>query len=348
MYNQNNVIFKLGKLLYIWGSAMAVSISIVAIFFTLFFGQYTTILNEALYNNHHGVPEPDTVELFTREGYGLTSYGKNGLVVNKDLNPDIFKVLFIGDSLVHARHVSNHEKFTEIVEYQWNITHPENPIQTVNMGLTGLDMEDYLSFGNNLDNYIHPELVILFITKDDFVSSLSKLKEELQRLNTPRTKPRPIYKTLVNQAGGYAFFRHLSLQSEGFLLMNNDQQADQAQLDSELDKETIAVQLEKLKEIWGERLVIIYYKAIPDLGKDPYLEYSDEILEEIHRQDIPIINLYQPFWQAFQERKPPTGFHNSRLGYGHLNQYGHQLTAEEILKFMGGQLDKDKGVVLQK
>jgi hypothetical protein len=54
----------------------------------------------------------------------------------------------------------------------------------------------------------------------------------------------------------------------------------------------------------------------------------------MERQGIPVINLYQPVLKAFQEKKPPQGFNNSILGRGHFNHYGHQLIAEEIIKFI--------------
>jgi hypothetical protein len=51
-------------------------------------------------------------------------------------------------------------------------------------------------------------------------------------------------------------------------------------------------------------------------------------------QGIPYISLYTSFLQAFREHKPPFGFDNSILGKGHLNQYGHQLVADQVIEYL--------------
>lgn len=339
---------KVGRLLRIWGSATVVSFLAIMVIYAQFFGRFKLVSNKAIYENHYHVNQAGTVELFTWEGYGLTSYGENGLVVNKTLPPDVFRVLFIGDSYVKAKHVSDHEKFTEIVEHKWNATHPEVPIQTVNLGQSGLNIATYLSFGDNMDDYFQPDLVFILLNQGDF-KSLAELERETQRLADPLATPRTSCRftsihgvftcleevTLINQMGYRGSVNRLKRQATGFLRKSNH--IDETKEDGEKpwrDTEAIAAQLEGLREIWGERLVIIYNLSIPHLGKDAPATYEDAILREIGKQGIPVINLYQPLLKAFQERKPPKGFNNSILGEGHFNQYGHQLVAEEIVKFM--------------
>lgn len=72
--------------------------------------------NATIYENYRIVNLPHTTELFRHEGNGRTSYGENGLVVDKAVNFDVPRLLFIGDSYVEAKQVSNPDKFTELLE----------------------------------------------------------------------------------------------------------------------------------------------------------------------------------------------------------------------------------------
>ena len=96
----------------------------------------------------------------------------------------------------------------------------------------------------------------------------------------------------------------------------------------------VAIQLEALQDIWGDRLVIIYRPALPNLGKGAPDVYRDEVMSEMEELSIPYISLYSSFLQAFREHTPPFGFNNSILGQGHLNQYGHQLTADQVIEYL--------------
>ena len=341
----------IGRLLRIWGSATLVSFLAIIVVYTLFFGRNKVVLNETIYENHRFVGQPGTFQISTSEGYGITSYGEDGLIVNKTLDPTVFRVLFMGDSFVKAKHVPDHEKFTEIVERAWNATHPAGPIQTLNLGLGGQSMSTYLSFGDNMDRRFHPDLVFVLINRNDFrtlAKDPRKLELVAQGLTKPLTEPETSTapQDFVNWLGFRSFFGQLQAQTYGFL--SSGSRADEAEpvqensplMNTEQEKspltntEAVAIQLKALREIWGDRLVIIYRVSLPHMGRDAPATYEDDVLREVERQGIPIISLYQPFWQAFQERTPPTGFNNSILGEGHFNRYGHQLVAEEIIQFM--------------
>ncbi len=323
---------KVAILFRIWGIAAIVSFLAIMVIYTLFFGRNKIVLDETIYENYRFVGQPGAFQLATGEGYGLTSYGQNCLIVNKTLDPTVFRVLFIGDSYVKAKHVSDDKKFTEIVEQVWNRTHPDSPIQTLNLGLGGQDIRTYLSFGNNMDEHFHPELVFLMISKHDFrflAKDPKKLEMVAQGLTEPIIKPEKssVFQDFINQLGFRSFFGQLQSQTFGFLSQGKG--VDEVEAAEEkfllLNNETAAaIQLKGLKEIWGGRLVIIYRTFTPE----------DTFIHEMKKQEIPVINLYQPFRMAFQERKPPKGFNNSILGKGHLNHYGHQLVAEEIVKFL--------------
>jgi hypothetical protein len=334
-----------GRLIWIWSISLIISFLIIMVIYTQFFGRKQIVLNQTIYEGYRYVSYPGSYQLYTAEGYGITSNGENGLVVNKALNPDAFRILFIGDSYVDARQVSDHEKFSEIVERNWNLAHPEMPIQSLNLGLGGQNMATYLSFGRNMDTHFQPKLVFMMVSDDDFKSIANKpkqLEKVAQGLTKPLVEPET-YTTiedLTNRTRYRSFLGKLRAQTYGFLHIGDTVEGQAGpKKQVPLDPEAVSVQLEALREIWGDRLVILYRMPIPNLGEGAPATYEDEVLNEIEKHEIPVINLYQPFLSAYQERTPPHGFNNSVLGQGHCNQYGHQLIAGEIISFLEARDD---------
>ena len=349
---RRGVLSRVAALVGIWTSASLLAFVLVMLAFTLFFGRNKVVLNETIYKGHRFVGQAGESQLSTQEGYGLTTFGENGLIVNKELDPDVFRVLFIGDSFVKARQVSDPFKFTELVERSWNDAHPDRPIQTLNLGLGGQDMPTFLSFGPNMDRYFEPDLVFLMVSGAD-MDTLINRPAQLEKVATslaigqkmaPLTKPEtalPVQR-LIDDLGFRSFFGQLQLQTYAFFASKDQPPPAEGNVPAKPASEgddtyklaAIATQLKALKSIWGDRLVIIYRVFVPNMGRDAPAQYSDAVTAELEKQGIPYINLYTPLLKALQERKPPMGFHNSLLGTGHWNKYGHRLVAEEVIKFL--------------
>ncbi|MCB0166215.1 MAG: hypothetical protein KDI79_18435 [Anaerolineae bacterium] len=334
---------KLIKLVQIWTVSGIASFLMIMIFYTLLFGHNQLIPNERIYENYRYVGKPNTYQLSSIEGYGITTYGENGLIVNKTLNPEAKRLLFIGDSFVKAVQVSDQDKFTEVLEHEWNSLHPDQPVQSLNLGLGGQHIDTYLSFSQNMDDYFQPDLVFIVLNRNDF-ENLADEQAKLTAINQGVDKPlveaeeMSYFEYAVNYLGVRSFFGQLQAQTYGFLKQQNA--SNQALASTEqpdiLRKDDVAVQLKALKQIWGQRLVIIYVTWFGDMAKDaPSPDtFEDNVLIELEQQGIPVINLYPSFWNAFKQYKPPFGFDNSNLGRGHLNQYGHYLVAQEIMKYL--------------
>jgi lysophospholipase L1-like esterase len=191
-----------------------------------------------------------------------------------------------------------------------------------------------------MDTHFQPDLVFIMLNKNDF-RTLAKSPKKLVMVakGTTETLVKPDNQTfiedMINDLGYRSFFGKLQAQTYGFLYTKNATQTEPpTDNDSHLTKQAISIQLAALQKDWGERLVVIYKVSVPDFGKDAPPTYDDEVLHQLRALDIPIINLYEPMLNAFQKKKPPTGFNNSILGQGHYNQYGHQLIAREILKYL--------------
>ena len=340
---------QLARLLWIWGSMGLLSLILLTLVYTLFFGYNKVTRNAGIYEHYLHVGLPGAAQLATQEGYGLTTYGEDALIVNKALRDDVFRIMFIGDSFVKAKQVSDSLKFTELIESQWNHQHPDQPIQVLNLGLGGQDMATYLRFGANMDRRFQPDLVFLVLSPDDFkaLSRRSRILTQLKAGITPQLVKREqssLVQDVVNQIGIRSFVGQL--QAQTFAFMSNGDAADvvdaadnAAPRNAQDALEAASIQLTALHNIWGERMVIVYRRNIPDLGKDAPPQIDDSVLRAIKRQGIPLINLYPPLWQAYQEKRPPAGFHNTVIGQGHLNANGHQLVADEIIWYLENHRD---------
>ena len=94
-------------------------------------------------------------------------------MVDKVVNFDVPRLLFIGDSYVEAKQVSNPDKFTELLESEWNAAHADQPIQTLNMGLAGDDLRSYISFGPNMDKVFAPNLVFVMLKQQALLTLIA-------------------------------------------------------------------------------------------------------------------------------------------------------------------------------
>lgn len=334
-------------LLAIWGSAGILSLVLVISVYTVFFSRSQAEYNETIYENYRLVNVPHTTQLYTQEGYGLTSYGENGLVVDKEVNFNIPRLLFLGDSYMEAKQVSDAQKLTEIVERTWNTRHPEQPIQTLNLGAAGEDIRTYLSFGRNMDAYFQPNLVFVMMNRRDFVPLIQQPEQLEQWEADPSFKlvrPQRLsrWQQLVNGTIFRQFFVQLLFQTNGFL---QKESADNETAEAELQtgnqdilaghEAAVADQLRALQSIWGDRLVIIYNVHVPNFGEGAADTHENDTLMQTAAQlGIPVINLYEPMLKAFREGRPPRGFHNARMGIGHFNEYGHEIIAAQVLGYM--------------
>ena len=340
-------LLRVGRLLAIWLGGGLLALLVVAGAYTALIAHNRADFNAAIYENYRIVNLPGTTELFRHEGNGRTSYGQNGLVVNKTVNFDVPRLLFVGDSYVEAKQVSDPDKFTEQVESDWNAEHPDQPIQTLNMGLAGDDLRSYISFGPNMDAAFAPNLVFVMLKQQDLLPLIADPAplEQWQADPTFRlAKPEKLspIQQIISDTPFRQFFLRMVQQTQGFAPSDDsDRKTAQAELNvSGSDmlagyEAEVAAQLAALQRIWGDRLVIIYNANVPGIGEEAAPTFTeDTFVREAIRLGIPIVNIYEPMVAAFRNYQPPRGFQNSTLGVGHFNRTGHQIIADSLLTYL--------------
>ena len=54
----------------------------------------------------------------------------------------------------------------------------------------------------------------------------------------------------------------------------------------------------------------------------------------MEEENVPYVNLYEPMLEAYLQGFPPRGFNNSILGKGHFNVLGHQIIADQVIRYL--------------
>lgn len=340
-------LLRVGRLLAIWLGGGLLALLVVAGAYTVLVAHNRADFNATIYENYRIVNLPGTTELFRHEGNGRTSYGDNGLVVNKAVNFDVPRLLFIGDSYVEAKQVSDPDKFTELLESEWNAAHADQPIQTLNMGLAGDDLRSYISFGPNMDKVFAPNLVFVMLKQQDLLTLIADPAPLAQwqadpsfRLAKPE-KLSPIQR-IISDTPFRQFFLRMLQQTQGFSKTeDSDRKTAQVELNVSGDDMLVgyeaeaAAQLAALQQIWGDRLVIIYNANVPGIGEEAAPAFTeDTFAREAAKLGIPVVNIYEPMVAAFRAHQPPRGFQNSTLGVGHFNRTGHRIITDSLLAYL--------------
>jgi len=326
-----------------WMLASILSFAIIAALYAGFLGRYTFIKNESIYGGHHFVGKPGTVHLFSNEGYGVTSFGQDGLIVNKKIDHDLPRLLFLGDSFVEANHVSDKYKFTEVIERRWNIKYPDQPVQTLNLGLSALDMRTYLQFSQEIDAQFSPSLIFVLLDYNDFRVALNDSTmlaniADGQFNNLVRPGKEPFGNQILYRLNLKSFAVRLKSQTVAFTNNPKMNVSPSVIIDEEVRQAAYRIQLKALKKVWGARLVVIHHEHVTDFGEN-HLD-RDRLLEQtISDENIRVIKLYDALYATTQARKPPYGFSNSTLGQGHFNRLGHEIIAGEILHYLESVID---------
>lgn len=327
--------------LVVWGTSGLVVFSVYLALFTAFLGRSVRVQNRSLHGNHRFVGAPGSVEIHSTEGYGRTSFGADGQVVDKRLRADRPRIVFMGDSFLEARQVDDDDKFTQLVERNWNEQHPIRPIETVNLGLYGLDTSEWATMAPRVDRLFAPALVFLLMAWNDFESP--EEFERNTRLFARDAPPAGGMLDWINRSGSAPFFLKLRIQARDLLKQNQFLRgvtAPAAATGSQGEPEpagtepVVEYQLAPLRATFGARLVVIYNSAPWNLGRAARRDVDREILAELARLEIPVIDLFEDFGQAIRRRDPPQGFHNSMLGQGHWNQLGHRIVADRVRDYL--------------
>lgn len=341
---------KIASSLICWIIAFLTGFILISAIYTAFLGREYLTFKNAIYDGMLPVNEQGSKQVAGMEGYGITTYGPEGLVVNKPIKENVSRLVFWGDSFVEAIQVSDQKKFSEIVDSTWNTRNRNTPVQSLNIGLAGLDMRAFLQFSENVNSIYSPDFIFLMLGNADFLrisknpSLMSKVSNgDYDDLVTP--KGTKAIHSIVNSLGLYSFMSRLKRQT--FAFWNNQSTKQQSAnkegtataslLDANL-QESVQLQLRALKNIWGDKLVILYRQRVTDFGRNPEEGKATELYQALVEESVSFIDTYDPLLAATVEGGSPYGFMNFPIGKGHLNETGHRAVANSVLVYLENKI----------
>lgn len=331
------------------------------------FNQSSILFDNEIGNRHY----PKTKFLNTKEGYGnffTDELGFNNKHISTGKNGK-FRILVLGDSITEAAQVSLDKSYTFLLEKYLN--DPSGNYEVFNLGFSGRAVPDYINYAEGYKEKFSSDFFILQINYNDFTADATKSSKQnyinigndntfklVKNTHTGGALGRSIYEKagwfqpiVAHTVNNFSMSKLKSLFRKGKnqeLQAMDDNSSPQQPDESNAGQEErlIGWQLEKLKEKYGNRFVLLYTGIAPFIDNGNIVEKEvdyvsrakEKIKKECDKFDIAFIDTTDDFLNFYRQSKQlPRGFDNSMPGSGHLNEDGHEILAEILYKFIKGK-----------
>ena len=84
------------------------------------------------------------------------------------LHPGSIRVLALGDSNTYGLYLQADQAYPAVLEKQWNVSHPENPIEVINLGFPGTNSSRVLKSLPDVIKTFSPDIVTVMVGVNDF------------------------------------------------------------------------------------------------------------------------------------------------------------------------------------
>lgn len=307
-----------------------------------------------------------------REGFQtirLNNHGLNGPDLGPS-SPGRQRILFLGDSITFAAQVPSDRNFVSLVGQRLA------GAETVNGGRDALGPQNWVALLDRLEPAVNPDLIVLMISRGDAfdlrdshvridrdgagrpisVSRPRLTRDALQEVLGPVMRYSALVTFLVRRANTEWTALKTGDSWTGWALRGGNPAGDGRNSGEELlDRPAIAAQLVDILDIVkrNRRVVMIampawQYQADRKVELEPRSKLEAGLFAEAARRaGIPFVDIGPALAGAYRRTGHPlTGFANSRIGEGHLNEEGHRVVAVAIadwLQAISRQMDSSFG-----
>lgn len=302
------------------------------------------------------VNAPDSTLFQAREGFQRLRLNREGLNSPPldPSSPDKRRVLFVGDSITFAAQVPPNRNFVSLVGQRLP------GIETVNGGRDALGPQDWVALLARLEPAVRPDLIVLMISRGDGfdlrdarvriardstgrpvdVSRLPSARDALQEDLGPLIRHSALATFLVRRANTEWTTLKGGDSWTGWALRGGKPASGGRNSGQEvLDRKAIEAQLVDILDIVkrDRRIVMVampawQYKSGRQVELEPRSKAEAGMFEAAARRaGVPFIDVGPALKAAYARTGHPlTGFANSRIGEGHLNEEGHAVVAAAI------------------
>lgn len=276
------------------------------------------------------------------------SYTNNYGYLDDDFIKGEDNIIVLGDSITEANQVMKEEKFVQRLEAKWQGKGID--IKLHNFAVAGKNAADYIYFGPKYLEEFNPEYVIIQLTVADILDSFHPYNKNVYIDEQSHLVPYESFSRLFKFKNEFTtinpLFYNTYVKLKSYLINRSNQQGVRLRLfqkdknkDNIIEEEKVNFVLSKLKEIYGEKLIILYFRYISleeqyngQIDDDIYYEYYDASIKQYcNNNQIHFIDTTYSMLTHFNKTgKLINGFVNHRIGTGHLNLEGHRVVAQVI------------------
>jgi len=282
----------------------------------------------------------------TREGYAsftLDAFGFNNDPLPVQMPKQ--RYLVVGDSFVQSYQLNRPYNFSYLLSEGLG----ENTL-VYNAGVSGFDPTRFSLLVNELAPILKPTRLLLVVTSSDLYDMLKwdVLEDEagvIQGFNWNYVEMTPFRKWKMEVYSSSALISLLKRKYQSLIeawwedLDAFDRQGVEKRTSSfDPDTERLRRFRFAMESLVKQNIPIsILFLPVFSYGhQGAYVKPENDLtkLEQLSMSmGLDTINVEQAFRDSFKQgAQPAIGFHNSRVGYGHLNALGHQLVASVLLK----------------
>ena len=313
------------------------------------------IFMELLLHNFSGKSENSAgfEERDYREGFAKAHFSSNGLRLTG--NTQITGapcVLIVGDSHVEAYSVPDQQTMGSILERrlrsegkQWNV---------LQYGWRGADGPDYVYQASLLKDRFHPNWIFLVTTRGDFARSSTETARLVERDGAVVAEPaepgsapgRPasygswLSRKMKESGLLYASVLRFRLEVLPHLIGQGTAEQKGDPPTSQVSAKTIERIVRGLGDGYGEKLVVLYAPDQPYSADAPPEPEQSSLLSACEQYRVACRTLQDRMIEdLLVHHVIDRGASNTAPGYGHFNEHGHELVADEIDKWLNSSAE---------
>ena len=304
-----------------------------------------------------GVWMPGSLIIKGDEGRSVSRVDGNGYINASDDLTDSGYVLFMGNSQSNGIQVDVDKRYISLLNSKLQNLNMDYKVYAYNISADGSDFCDLVTgFTAATQEFPNSRAVVLQIGSMNW--SLDKLQNCTRQRTFSKEQtgaymvkhlsedqkirhmiklylPFPIYLKEVKmkeiKSDFHNAFWHAATEQEEVI--------EDPEIMGEDYEQALEEVLVFLRQNYKGQIIILELPSVSLRGGGK-LENSNGIRQELFdrackENGIVYINMYDIYNREYEARRVlPYGFSNTRLGYGHLNEEGHQMTADTLLPFL--------------
>jgi hypothetical protein len=283
-----------------------------------------------------------------REGFAKAHFSSDGLRLTGNVQlAGAPRVVILGDSHVEAYSVPDEQTMGSILERrlraagkQWNV---------LQYGWRGADGPDFVYQARMVRERFHPNWIFLVVTQGDFARSSTEYARLVERNGEVIAEPtgpnvdpgRPpsfggsVSRRMKESGLLYASVERFSLEVLPSLVGQGTGERDGDLLPGQTSEKTVEMIVRGVKDGYGEDLFVLYAPAQPYSSGALREPEELSLLAACKKYSVACRTLHDRMIEDLLVRHEiDRGASNTAPGWGHFNEHGHEMLADEIYKLL--------------